>query len=152
MIPARIPRTIGWIALAAGVAVSLASLAILARTWMWHGATATTTGTVTAHRASVSTSRDPSRTGARRQQGRTVAEVVRFTDAGGAEHEFTSSVAVSHPFEVGAAIPVRYTPASPGDAVVGTWFRLWGLGTIFAGAGVVLCGFGAVFLRIGRGA
>jgi len=149
--PARIPRMIGWIALVAGIALFLASLAILARTWMWHGATATTTGTVTDHRASVSSSRDPIRSGARRQRGRTVAEVVRFTDAGGAEHEFTSAVAVSQPFAIGSAIPVRYTPASPGDAVVDTWFRLWGLGTIFTGAGVVMCGFGAVFLRIGRG-
>jgi hypothetical protein len=150
VIPARIPRTIGWIALAAGTALSIASLAILVRTWMWHGATATSIGTVTAHRAAVSSSRDPSRTGARRQLGRTLAEVVRFADADGTEHGFTSPVSVSHPFAIGDAIPVRYTPASPGDAVVDTWFRLWGLGTIFTGAGVVLCGFGAVFLRIGR--
>lgn len=151
MIPAALPRVFGWIALSVGTVGLLVSLGFVARTWSWHGGTVTAVGTVTGHRAAASGNHAPARPHGVRRQHATVAasasEIVRFADGTGVEHEFASGISVSNPFPIGAAIPVRYTPSTPGDAVVDTWFRVWGFPLVFSGAGLVFGLFGLVFVR-----
>ena len=126
--------------------VMAASGFTLWRVWTWREGTVTAVGTVTGHASSTSSIATP-----RRARGKTVAEIVRFTDASGIEHEFRSTISTSHPFAVGDAAPVRYTAADPTDAVIDTPFRTWGFPAIFLGAGAVLAAGGLVFLGIGRG-
>ena len=136
----RVARRIGMIAIACGMLVSVVAGAVLVHRWSWHAGTAVAEGTVVAHEAS------KPRTG-RGSRSRSVAEIVRFTDAAGVEREFTSSVSTSDPFAIGGRVPVRYRTDAPADAAVDTLFRTWGFPAIFVGAGGVMAAFGLVFLR-----
>jgi hypothetical protein len=123
-------------------------LVILGRTWSWHAGTVTASGAVRAHdAASIRTaSRPTGRTGARPSY----AEVVEFTDTAGARRKFRSWLSTSDPFPVGAAVTVRYTPTDPADAVIDTWFRLWGFPLVFAAGAALAMLFGLVFASFSR--
>lgn len=144
----RLARWIGIGAIAAGALQTLACAAVLVRTSAWLSRTTTAEGTVVAHEAA-----SPAAAGARAPHGgrtATVVEVVRFRDADGIERRFTSSIATSHPFAPDAPVTVRYRPDAPDDARIDTFFRIWGLPLVLAGGGLVMVGFGVVFLRAGQ--
>ena len=144
----RVVRIAGRAIAAMGLVGFVVVLVILGRTWSWHAGTVTASGTVRAHDAASirTTSRPTGRTGARPSY----AEVVEFTDAAGARHEFRSWLSTSDPFPVGAAVTVRYTPTDPADAVIDTWFRLWGFPLVFAAGAALAMLFGLVFASFSR--
>ena len=144
----RIPRLIGLVAIVIGLGEMIVASVFVVRAWSWHGGTVTAPGTVIRHEF-------PERGAASHgTTGPTSAEVVRFTDAVGAAREFKSSIATSHPFAVGESVTVRYTAADPADAVIDSWFRIWGFPLVFVGAGAVFALVGLAFrgavARIGR--
>jgi hypothetical protein len=144
----RVFRFAGWAVAAMGLVGFIVVLVILGRTWSWHAGTVTASGTVRAHdAASIRTaSRPTGRSGARPSY----AEVVEFTDTAGARHEFRSWITTSDPFPVGAAVTVRYTPADPADAVIDTWFRVWGFPLVFAAGASLVMLVGLVFASFSR--
>ena len=144
----RVVRIAGRAVAAMGLVGFVVVLVILGRTWSWHAGTVTASGTVRAHDAASirTTSRPTGRTGARPSY----AEVVEFTDTAGARHEFRSWISTSDPFPVGAAVTVRYTPTDPADAVIDTWFRLWGFPLVFAAGAALAMLFGLVFASFSR--
>lgn len=144
----RVVRIAGRAVAAMGLVGFVVVLVILGRTWSWHAGTVTASGTVRAHdAASIRTaSRPTGRTGARPSY----AEVVEFTDTAGARREFRSWLSTSDPFPVGAAVTVRYTPTDPADAVIDTWFRLWGFPLVFAAGAALAMLFGLVFASFSR--
>lgn len=139
----QIPRIIGTIAIVIGLLEMTVATGFLVHAWSWHSGTLGTSGTVIAHERSTRA------TAGRGVSRPTYAEVVRFLDASGVQHEFRSRVATSDPFAVGAAVPVRYTAADPTDATIDSWFRLWGFPLIFVGAGLVFAAVGLAFRGIG---
>ena len=139
----RLSRMVGTVAIAIGLLEMIVALGFLAHAQSWHAGTVGTAGTVIAHERSA---RATAGRGVRRP---TYAEVVRFLDASGAQHEFRSRIATSDPFAVGAAVPVRYSAADPTDAAIDSWFRLWGFPLIFVGAGLVFAAVGLAFRGIG---
>jgi len=139
----RIPRLIGAVAIAIGLAETVVALVFVARAWSWHGGTVTAPGTVVRHEV-------PAVRAARRGPARpSYAEVVRFTDAAGTQREFRSPIASSHPFAVGDSVVVRYTEADPADAVIDSWFRIWGFPLVFVGAGAVFALAGVAIRGLG---
>jgi len=147
----RVVRIAGRAVAAMGLVGFVVVLVILGRTWSWHAGTVTASGTVRAHdAASIRTASRPTgrtgRTGARPSY----AEVVEFTDTAGARYEFRSWLSTSDPFPVGAAVTVRYTPTDPADAVIDTWFRLWGFPLVFAAGAALAMLFGLVFASFSR--
>jgi hypothetical protein len=142
----RFTRVIGLAAIAAGLLLAIGALAVLADGWSWYGRSASASGTVVAHDGGGVSVRVG---GGSRSQRASYAEVVSFTDASGALHEFKSRIATSDPFAVGASVPVRYDPGNPADATIDTWFRLWGFPLIFVGAGVLMAVLGGVFVGFG---
>lgn len=142
----RFTRVIGFAAIAVGLILAIGALVVLADAWSWHGRSVSATGMVVAHDSGGVHARVG--VGSRTQRA-SYAEVVSFTDASGAQHEFKSRIATSDPFEVGASVPVRYDPGDPSDATIDTWFRLWGFPLIFAGAGVLMAVVGGVFRGFG---
>lgn len=146
---ARFRRVFGIAMLALGAAFVIGSLVVLGSRWSWHARSTSAVGEVVAHRSAMRAGGAAARSaGTPSMSSR--AEVVRFADAQGATHEFTSALATSRPFEVGARVPVRYVADSPDDAVIDTWFRMWGFPLIFSGAGVFQMIVGTVFLLSGR--
>ena len=139
----RIPRIVGTVAIAIGLLEMLVASVFVARAWSWHAGTTTAAGTVIRHEAS------GRRTAGRGPSRPTYAEVVRFTDASGAPREFKSWIATSQPFAVGESVGVRYTAADPADAVVDSWFRIWGFPLLFVGAGAVFALLGLAFRGVG---
>ena len=51
---------------------------------------------------------------------------------------------------MGAALTVRYTPTDPADAVIDTWFRLWGFPLVFAAGAALATLSGLVFASFSR--
>lgn len=141
----KVFRACSWCVVGIGVVGLCVVIVILASRWAWHAGTATAAGTVTSH-ASGAASRAVGPGANSRARRASHAEVVAFTDGAGVKHEFTSTLSTSRPFAIGASVPVRYTPSDPSDAVIDTWFRLWGFPLIFAGGAVVFIGFGAAML------
>jgi len=144
----RLTRWIGIGAIAAGAIQALACAVVLVRTSAWLSRTTAAEGAVVAHEAA-----SPAVAGARAPHGgrtATVVEVVRFRDADGIERRFTSWIATSHPFALDAPVTVRDRPEAPDDATVDAFFRARGLPLVFAGAGLLMVGFGVVLLRVGR--
>ena len=141
----RVTRMVGTIAIAIGLLEVTVALGFLIHAWSWHSGTVGAAGTVIAHE------RSKRATASRGVSRPTYAEIVRFTDASGAQHEFRSRISSSDPFAVGAAVPVRYSAADPSDATIGSWFRLWGFPLIFIGAGLVFAAVGVAFRGIGGG-
>ena len=139
----RVPRMIGTVAIAVGLLELTVAVAVLIYTWSWHSGAMTATGTVVAHET---TTHSSSRRGS---SSATYAEIVRFTDASGAQVEFRSRIATSYPFEVGATVPVVYTAADGSDATIDSWFRLWGFPLIFVGAGLLFTAVGFAFRGLG---
>jgi hypothetical protein len=144
----RIIRLAGRAVAAMGLIGVVVVLVILGRTWSWHAGTVTASGTVRAHDAA--SIRTASRPTGRRGARPSYAEVVEFTDTAGARHEFRSWITTSDPFPVGAAVTVRYTPADPADAVIDTWFRVWGFPLVFAAGASLVMLFGIVFASFSR--
>ncbi len=105
-----IRRVFGWMALLVGGGLVVGSLFVLSGRWAWHARSTTAIGEVVAHRSIARGSAGAGTGTAFRRSGAraTRAEVVRFTDARGATHEFVSGVSTSFPFEVGEKVPVRY--------------------------------------------
>jgi len=132
----RILRALAILCLAIGLVEMLVAAGFLARTWVWRAGTTATTGTVTAHRV------PERRAAARGARLPSAAEVVRFTDAGGASREFESWISSSSPFAVGETVAVRYRTDDPADAAIDSWFRMWGFPSIFVVAGAVFVSFG----------
>jgi len=135
----HIPRLIGLAAIAIGIGEMIVASVFVVRAWSWHAGTVIAPGSVIRHEI-------PERRAAGRSPGRpTYAEVVRFTDAAGTAREFRSGIATSQPFAVGESVAVRYTAADPSDAVIDSWFRIWGFPLIFVGAGAVFALVGLAF-------
>lgn len=141
----RVDRLFGAAAIVCGCVLLLISAAWSARTASWIATTARAQGSVVAHR------NQPRTRPTRPPRGVSWAEVVRFTDAAGIEREFVSALSTPSPFPVGGAVPVRYRSADPSDAEIDTWFRTWGLPTVFAAGGTLFVVAG-IALRRGRGA
>ncbi len=139
----RVSRMVGNVAIAIGLLEMIVALGFLVHAQSWHAGTVGTAGTVVAHERSTRA------TAGRGVSRPTYAEVVRFLDASGVQHEFRSRVATSDPFAVGEAVPVRYAAADPTDATIDSWFRLWGFPLIFVGAGLVFAAVGLAFRGIG---
>ena len=139
----RASRMIGTVAIAIGLLELTVAVAVLIYLWSWHSGAMTATGTVVAHETTTHAS---SRRGS---SSATYAEIVRFTDASGAQHEFRSRISSSDPFAVGTAVPVRYSAAGPSDATIDSWFRLWGFPLIFVGAGLLFTAVGFAFRGLG---
>jgi len=139
----RVSRMVGTVAIAIGLVETIVALGFLVHAWSWHSGTVAAAGTVIAHERSTRA------TASRGVSRPTYAEVVRFSDASGAQHEFRSRISSSDPFAVGEAVPVRYSSADPSDATIGSWFRLWGFPLIFIGAGLVFAAVGVTFRGIG---
>lgn len=135
----RASRMIGTVAIAVGLLELTVAVAFLIYTWSWHSGAMTATGTIVAHETTPHSISSPA----------TYAEIVRFTDASGAQHEFRSRISSSDPFAVGTAVPVRYSDADPSDAAIDSWFRLWGFPLIFVGAGLLFTAVGVAFRGIG---
>lgn len=140
----RVSRMIGTVAIAVGLLELTVAVAFLVYTWSWHSGTVGTAGTVIAHERSTHA------TAGRGVSRPTYAEVVRFTDASGVQHEFRSRISSTDPFAVGAAVPVRYSAADPSDAAIDSWFRLWGFPLIFVGAGLLFTAVGVAFRGLGE--
>ena len=70
--------------------------------------------------------------------GGTLAPVVRFTDPDGAEREFKSDVASNPPdYQVGDPVTVLVPPGRPEDAVIRSFWSVWGLAVVFFVIGLV---------------
>lgn len=139
----RMSRMIGTVAIAIGLLEMLVAIGFLVHAQSWIADTVGTSGTVIAHERSTHA------TAGRGASRSTFAEVVRFSDASGVQHEFKSFIATSDPFAVGTAVAVRYSKADPSDAAIDSWFRLWGFPLIFAAAGLVFAGVGFAFRGFG---
>ena len=77
--------------------------------------------------------------------------VVEFRDAEGRRHVFTSNVSSSPPqHATGESVDVIYSPASPDEAVIDSFFDRFLLPLIFGGLGAVLAaiGFTVLFARL----
>jgi len=146
---ARIRRLFGFAMLALGAAFVIGSLVVLSARWSWHANSSMAVGEVVAHTSAMNRSGTAGRP-PRNPSASSRSEVVRFTDAQGATREFTSALATSRPFGIGERVSVRFTAESPDDAVIDTWFRMWGFPLIFAGAGAFQMIVGTVFLLSGR--
>ncbi|MBL9119579.1 MAG: DUF3592 domain-containing protein [Phycisphaerae bacterium] len=126
----RAARILGLIFLIVGLSGQVVAGVLAIRTKLWLDNAVATSGTVT------ELDRRRSR------KSTTYAEHVRFTDAAGAEHEFISGLSTSHPYSVGAVVPVRYDPNDPTSASIDTAFRNWFVpGLIFVMA-LVFTGIG----------
>lgn len=126
----RAARILGTIFLIVGLSGQVAAGVLAIRTKLWLDSAVATSGTITE---------------LDRRRGRkstTYAEHVRFTDAAGVEHEFVSGLSTSHPYTLGATVPVRYDPNDPSSAAIDTAFRNWFVpGLIFVMA-LVFTGLG----------
>jgi Protein of unknown function (DUF3592) len=109
----RAARFLGLVFLIFGLAGQVVAGGIALRTKQWLDQSVATTGTVT------ELDRRRSR------KATSYAEHVRFSDGQGIEHEFVSRMSSSHPFSVGATVPVRYDPGDPASADIDTAFRNW---------------------------
>jgi hypothetical protein len=82
---------------------------------------------------------------------KTLAPVVRFTDADGRTREFVSSVSSSPPsYDIGEKVVVLYDRGAPQDAKIKGWSDLWFGPTILGGMGSVFASIGIGMWLAGR--
>ncbi|MPY78198.1 MAG: DUF3592 domain-containing protein [Actinophytocola sp.] len=145
---AKTPLVFGVLFLVVGVLL-LASAVVtnVVRAGDWERRSAHTTGVVVD--ITTSTSKPRTSDGTTKRRTTTYCPVVEFT-ADGETQTFESDTCSDPGPRIGERLAVRYDPANPADATLGSWTARWLLVTILGGIGVLFSGLGALVLVLIR--